>query len=160
MTASCIAAPPCAAISVATSIGIRSRRAGTARATVRNSASMAQFSMHRRFIRSRRSKPKEPATPSCAVPPTEQHVHSFLESLPLMGLLVIITLHWRQFLALFGLGGETAQFGLRIKEGPPSWLYVTVMLSLVLLFEILPYLEELARAYAFARHQGGRKRRS
>src|SRR3954454_21650728 len=63
------------------------------------------------------------------ITPTEQHVHSFLEMLPLMGLLVIITLHWQQFLALFGLGRETAQFGLRIKEGPPSALYVTIMLS-------------------------------
>jgi len=94
------------------------------------------------------------------VTPTEQHVHSFLEMLPLTGLLVIITLHWRQFLALFGLGGETAQFGLRIKDGPPSGLYVAVILSLVLLFEVLPYLEELARGWAFTRHQGGMKRRS
>jgi hypothetical protein len=87
------------------------------------------------------------------VTPTEQHVHSLLEMLPLMGLLIIITLHWQQFLALFGLGRETAQFGLRIKEGPPSALYVTIMLSLVLLFEVLPYLEELARTFAFARRQ-------
>jgi hypothetical protein len=87
------------------------------------------------------------------VTPTEQHVHSFLEMLPLMGSLVIITLHWQQFLALFGLGRETAQFSLRIKAGPPSAVYVTIMLSLVLLFEVLPYLEELARAYAFARRQ-------
>src|SRR3954467_8940643 len=76
------------------------------------------------------------------VAPTEQHIHSFLEMLPLMGLLIIITLHWQQFLALFGIGRETAQFGLRIKEGPPSALYVTIMLSLVFLFDVLPYLEE------------------
>ena len=100
------------------------------------------------------------------VTPTEQHIHSFLEMLPLMGLLIIITLHWQQFLALFGLGRETAQSGLRIKEGPPSALYVTIMLSLVLLFEVLPYLEELARTVAFARrrteprHRDGMSRRS
>ena len=100
------------------------------------------------------------------VTPTEQHVHSLLEMLPLMGLLIIITLHWQQFLALFGLGRETAQFGLRIKEGPPSALYVTIMLSLVLLFEVLPYLEEFVRTLAFARrraesrHQDGMSRRS
>src|SRR5256885_8742568 len=79
------------------------------------------------------------------VTPTEQHVHSFLEMLPLMGLLIVATLHWQQFLALFGLGHEAADFGLRLKQPPLPWLYVTVILSLVLLFEVLPYLEELAR---------------
>lgn len=34
------------------------------------------------------------------VTPTEQHVHSFLEMLPLMGLLIVATLHWQQFLSL------------------------------------------------------------
>ena len=65
------------------------------------------------------------------VTPTEQHVHSFLELLPLAGLLVIITLHSQQFLALFGLGNEAAEFGLRLKQPPLPWLYVTVMPSLV-----------------------------
>jgi ABC-type spermidine/putrescine transport system permease subunit I len=100
------------------------------------------------------------------IAPTEQHVHGFLEMLPLMGLLIILTLHWQQFLALFGFGHEAAQFGLRIKDGPPSVLYVTIMLSLVLLFEVLPYLEEFVRTLAFARrqaeprHQDGMNRRS
>jgi hypothetical protein len=87
------------------------------------------------------------------VTPTEQHIHSFLEMLPLMGLLIIITLHWPQFLALFGLGNESAQFGIRIKDGPPSAMYVAIVLSLVLLFEVLPYLEEFARTVAFARRR-------
>jgi hypothetical protein len=65
--------------------------------------------------------------------------------LPLMGLLIVVTLHWQQFLALSGLGHEAADFELRLKQPPLPWLYVTVILSLVLLFEILPYLEELAR---------------
>jgi ABC-type spermidine/putrescine transport system permease subunit I len=79
------------------------------------------------------------------VTPTEQHVHSFLEMLPLMGLLIVVTLHWEQFLALFGLGHETADFGLRLKQPPLPWIYVSIILSLVLLFEVLPYLEEFAR---------------
>jgi hypothetical protein len=40
------------------------------------------------------------------VTPTEQHVHSVLEMLPVMGLPIILTLHWAQFLALFGLGAK------------------------------------------------------
>src|SRR6267142_1013235 len=48
------------------------------------------------------------------ITPTEQHVHSFLEMLPLMGLLIVVTLHRQQFLALFWLGHEAADFGLRL----------------------------------------------
>jgi hypothetical protein len=79
------------------------------------------------------------------VTPTEQHVHSFLEMLPLMGLLIIVTLHWQQFLSLFGLAQESADFSLRLRQPPLPWLYVSTILSLVVLFEILPYLEELVR---------------
>jgi hypothetical protein len=87
------------------------------------------------------------------ITPTEQHVHSFLEMLPLAGLLVIITLHAQQFLALFGLGNEIAVFTLRLKQPPLPWLYVTVMLSLVLLFDVLPYLEELVRGIRHSSRQ-------
>jgi hypothetical protein len=79
------------------------------------------------------------------VTPTEQHVHSFLEMLPLTGLLIVVTIHWQQFLALFGLGTEGAAWTLHLKQPPLPWLYVSVILSLVLLFEVLPYLEELWR---------------
>src|SRR5436190_17695168 len=77
------------------------------------------------------------------VTPTEQHVHSFLEMLPLMGLLIVVILHWQQFLALFGLGQKAAEFAVRLKDPPLPWLYVTIILSLVALFEVLPYVEEL-----------------
>ena len=79
------------------------------------------------------------------VTPTEQHVHSVLEMLPLAALLIVVLLHWPQFLALFGTGSESADFAIRLKAEPLPWLYVTVMLTLVLVFEVLPYLEEFAR---------------
>jgi len=79
------------------------------------------------------------------VTPIEQHVHSFLEMLPLMGLVLIAVLHWPQALALVGLGSQKARFDIVLKSEPPSWTYVIVMLSLVLLFEVLPYAEELVR---------------
>jgi hypothetical protein len=79
------------------------------------------------------------------VTPIEQHVHSFLEMLPLMGLTIIVILHWGQFLALFGLGPEQAVFALTLKQPPLPWLYVTTILLLVLLFEVLPYAEEFVR---------------
>jgi hypothetical protein len=46
---------------------------------------------------------------------------------------------------LFGLGHEPARFTIAIRSGPPSWTYVTIMMGLVVLFEVLPYLEELLR---------------
>ena len=79
------------------------------------------------------------------ITPTEQHVHSFLEMLPLMALLLVIVLHWGQFLALFGLGSEAAQWAIQLKQPPLPWLYVSVILVLVLVFDVLPYMEELWR---------------
>jgi hypothetical protein len=79
------------------------------------------------------------------ITPIEQQVHSFLEMLPLMGLVLIAVLHWPQFMALFGVGTEPARFDLIVKSGPPSWIYVAAVLSAALLFELLPYGEELVR---------------
>jgi hypothetical protein len=79
------------------------------------------------------------------VRPIEQHVHSFLEMLPLMGLLLVIVLHWPQFLALFGQGPERARFTIALKEDPLPWTYVATILMLVVIFEIAPYVEELLR---------------
>src|SRR5436853_2856304 len=50
------------------------------------------------------------------VSPLEQHVHSFLEMIPLMAGAFVAILHWPQLLALFGLGAETARFTLELKE--------------------------------------------
>jgi hypothetical protein len=52
------------------------------------------------------------------ITPTEQHVHSFLEMLPLMGLLLVTAAHWGQFLALFGFGTEAAQWTIEQGLGP------------------------------------------
>lgn len=79
------------------------------------------------------------------ISPVEQHVHSVLEMLPLMALLLIIVLHWGHFTALFGYGTETARFDLRLKEPPLPWLYVSSVLAAVVIFEILPYGEEFFR---------------
>lgn len=77
------------------------------------------------------------------VTPIEQHVHSFLEMLPLMGLVLIVILHWDQFIALFGVG--SGRFALTLKNDPLPVAYIVTMLTTVLLFEVLPYIEELVR---------------
>jgi hypothetical protein len=79
------------------------------------------------------------------VSPIEQHVHSFLEMIPLMAGSFVAVLHWPQLLALFGLGAEPARFAVTWKSEPVSVYYIAAMLGAALLFELLPYLEELWR---------------
>jgi hypothetical protein len=82
------------------------------------------------------------------VTPIEQHVHSFLEMVPLMAVAFVCVLHWPQVLALFGVGREKADWSLRLKSRPLPWSYVTSMLSAMAALEWGPYLEELARTLA------------
>lgn len=77
------------------------------------------------------------------VMPIEQHVHSVLEMVPFTGFLMVIALHWNAFTALFGIG--QADFSLTLKSEPLPIAYIATMLGLTLLFEVLPYLEELVR---------------
>lgn len=83
------------------------------------------------------------ATETRTVTPTEQHIHSVLEMLPLTGLLLVIALHWGAFAALFGAG--TPDFSFRLKTEPLPVTYIVVMMTLTALFEVLPYLEEFVR---------------
>jgi hypothetical protein len=85
------------------------------------------------------------ATKARTVTPNEQHVHSFLEMIPLMAILSVIAIHWSQFLALFGGGTEPARLDITWKSEPLPTAYIASVLIVILLFEFLPYLEELAR---------------
>ena len=79
------------------------------------------------------------------VTPIEQHIHSFLEMIPLMAILFIVSLHWGQFQALFGFGSETARFDLNWKEEPLPATYVISIMMVILTFELIPYIEEFFR---------------
>ena len=81
------------------------------------------------------------------ITPFEQHVHSFLEMLPLMGLLIVIVLHWSQFISLFGM--EIPLFRFALKPEPLPVIYIAAILILTALFEVLPYLEEFARTFRY-----------
>lgn len=83
------------------------------------------------------------------VSPIEQQIHSLLEILPLAGMLIVIILNWPQFLSLWGLGTEAPRFRIALKPDPLPWGYVAAFLAAVLVFEILPYLEELVRGWRF-----------
>jgi hypothetical protein len=85
----------------------------------------------------------------------EQHVHSFLELLPLMGVSFVTILYWDQFLALFGMGSEPARFEFLPKSNPLPFAYLVGSFSAVGLLIILPYGEELWRCIAAGRHRRG-----
>ena len=85
------------------------------------------------------------------VTPIEQHVHSFLEMIPLMAILFVISLHWGQFQSLFGFGPEKASFSLMWKEEPLPASYVLSIMTVILLFELIPFIEELLRGLRASR---------
>lgn len=79
------------------------------------------------------------------VSPFEQHVHSFLELIPLMALLLVIDMHWQHFVALFGIGDNPAEFSLQLKEEPLPFWYLFAVIAVATVLELLPYLEEFMR---------------
>jgi hypothetical protein len=77
--------------------------------------------------------------------PVEQMVHSLVEILPLMGLGFIVLLHWDQFLALFGLGNESARFTLALKQQPLPLSYTVAAVAAAIVLNVIPFTEELIR---------------
>ncbi|WP_144639463.1 diguanylate cyclase [Bordetella genomosp. 13] len=86
----------------------------------------------------------------------EQHVHSFLELLPLTAGILVALLHWEAFLSLFGLSDMPADWRIMAKRDPVPLAYVIALLAAATLLEGLPYLEELWRGLR-ARRTGGRR---
>jgi hypothetical protein len=80
----------------------------------------------------------------------EHQIHSLLEVLPLTAILLTMSLHWPQALALFGLGSEAADFALRWKE-PPGWGEIIPPAAAFLLLALLPYGEEFWRGWRAGR---------
>ena len=83
----------------------------------------------------------------------EQHVHSFLEVLPLIAGTLLIMLHRDQFLALFGLAHIPPEFSFEPKELPLSGEYLVAIGFSVVTFVGFPYLEEVVRCYRFSRQR-------
>jgi hypothetical protein len=78
------------------------------------------------------------------VTPTEQHVHGFLERVPLMATVLLSVLHWDQARAVFGLGGQP-DWRIRQKRRRLSARYRAGVLAAVTMLVATPYAEELAR---------------
>ncbi|TMI99507.1 MAG: diguanylate cyclase [Alphaproteobacteria bacterium] len=92
------------------------------------------------------------------VSPFEQHVHSFLEMIPLMAGSFVAVLHWPQFIALFGFGSEAPRFAIEWKSEPLPLRYIFAVLGAALLLELLPYLEELWRGLRATKAEAARRR--
>jgi hypothetical protein len=79
------------------------------------------------------------------VTPIEQHVHSFLEMIPLMAASVTAILHWKQFLSLVGIRRDPQDFRIMLKKRPLPLAYSATVIGAVILMEGLPYLHEFIR---------------
>jgi hypothetical protein len=77
------------------------------------------------------------------VTPIEQQVQSFLELMPLTGVVIVIIFNWPQFPSLFGLSPEAAPFPIALKPDPLPWAYVTASYPPSCSSNCYPYLEEL-----------------
>jgi hypothetical protein len=78
------------------------------------------------------------------VTPTEQHVHGFLERVPLMATVMLTVLHWDQALSVFGIEGA-ADWRIRAKRRRLGVPYRLGVLGAVAALVALPYGEELVR---------------
>ena len=79
------------------------------------------------------------------VTPIEQHVHSFLEMIPLMGGSFVAALHWPEVKALIGVGDRPADWRLARKAEPLPAGYLAAALASFVVLKWLPYLEEMWR---------------
>lgn len=73
----------------------------------------------------------------------EQQVHSFLEIVPLMAVLLMYILHWPQALAIFGAGTQAAEW--RLVWQPSPWGAIVPPMIAFGVLAIVPYAEEFWR---------------
>jgi hypothetical protein len=78
------------------------------------------------------------------IPPIEQHVHTYLEMIPMMATTFVSVLHWPKLQELFGRRGRR-DMTIRLKEDPLPAPYIAATLGAVAVFAILPFLEEALR---------------
>ncbi len=79
------------------------------------------------------------------VPPIEQHVHSYLEMVPVMAASFVAVLHWPEVRALFGFGRRAPDWSVRWKRSPLPVGMVAPLLAGTLALGLAPYIEEFLR---------------
>ncbi|SHF06196.1 hypothetical protein [Streptoalloteichus hindustanus] len=87
------------------------------------------------------------------VRPVEQHIHSFLESLPFMGSAAVACLHWRQARELLSGSDRSDAWRLRLKRNRLPGRYLAGVAAGVVGLIAVPYGEELWRCVRAARER-------
>ena len=88
------------------------------------------------------------AEPWCFVSGLQQKAHGVCEYGPMVALAALLVANWGQFLALFGVGGEVADFTLVAKADPFSQAEVLAVFAGVAVVKLMPCIEEIYRAVA------------
>jgi hypothetical protein len=89
------------------------------------------------------------ATRSRGIRPVEQRVHDYLAAIPFAALSLVIVLHWQELILLFRQSLLALHQPLQLRAEPLPSTIVGVVLLLVVLCNVLPYVEEFARAVRY-----------
>jgi hypothetical protein len=79
------------------------------------------------------------------VRPAEQHIHSFLESLPFMAISALLCLHWDQVAGVWQGRAGASEWRLRLRRRRLPGGYLAAVLGAVAALIAGPYAEELWR---------------
>jgi hypothetical protein len=86
------------------------------------------------------------ATSKRGIPPLEQRVHDLLTAIPFAALSLVLVLHWQELALLVTQPGEALRQPLRLRVPQLAPGIVWTILGLVVVGNLVPYMEELLRA--------------
>lgn len=86
-------------------------------------------------------------TPRRYVSPLEQHVHSHLEYVPIIALILVVFLYWNSFLGIWGMAPASGSFELRWKSEPLSPGVIAAVLIPIFGVQNLLLLDEARRTW-------------
>jgi hypothetical protein len=89
------------------------------------------------------------------VRPAEQHIHTFLESLPFMAVSALVCLHWDQVQRVLRDGGDSDIWRLRLRQPPLPRRYLAAVAAGITGLIAVPYAEELWRCLRARRRDAG-----
>ena len=92
------------------------------------------------------------------VMPIEQHVHSFLEMVPVMAVSFVSVLHWPQVTALLGVGPTRPDWSIRWEQRPLPAKYTAALLVAQVALEWLPIWRNLPALWRSARAESAYRR--
>lgn len=87
------------------------------------------------------------ATHRRGIRPLEQRVHDYMTAVPFAALSLVLVLHWQELVLLARQPIEALSQPLRLRDQPLAPGVVGTILCLIFVANILPYLEEVLRAW-------------